>query len=354
MSRNEPATRSVPTTPPGTPAIETEDLTRRFGSFTAVDGISLTIPAGAVYGVLGPNGAGKSTLLRVVTTLLAPTSGHARVLGHDVVREAHTVRSLIGVTGQDASVDETLTGSENLRLFGRLTGLGRRRARTRADELLEAFSLTEAATKPIGTYSGGMRRRLDLAVSLIGRPPVVFLDEPTTGLDPRTRGQMWDVVRDLVAQGSTVLLTTQYLEEADQLSARLAIIDRGRLVIEGTPDQLKDRVGTTSLVLTAADGAGLGRMGDVVARVTGTAPHRDDDGHRLQVPLTDTGLTADVLTALREAGLTPAAVSMTRPSLDSVFLALTGHRAPGDDAPAGPGAVPATDHHTTTTAEELA
>ena len=335
------------------PAIETEHLTRRFGSFTAVDDVSLTIPAGAVYGVLGPNGAGKSTLLRMVTTLLAPTSGCARVLGHDVVREAHTVRSLIGVTGQYASVDETLTGSENLRLFGRLTGLNRRRARSRADELLESFSLTEAAAKPIGTYSGGMRRRLDLAVSLIARPPVVLLDEPTTGLDPRTRCQMWDVVRDLVAQGSTVLLTTQYLEEADQLAARLAIIDRGRLVIEGTPDQLKDRVGTTSLVLTAAEGVALSRMSDVVARLTGTVPDRDDDGHRLQVPLTDTGLTADVLTALRDTGLTPAAVSMTRPSLDSVFLTLTGHRTSGDDGGgAPPGTTPPTDHPTMTSTEE--
>ena len=234
------------------PAIRTDGLTRTFGSFTAVDRLDLEIPTGIVYGLLGPNGAGKSTALRMMTTLLAPTRGRAMVLGHDVVRERHAVRSLIGVTGQYASVDETLTGSENLRLFGRLLGLGRRRARERAEELLAAFSLTEAGGKRVSGYSGGMRRRLDLAVSLISRPPLIFLDEPTTGLDPRTREQMWDVIRSLVEGGSTILLTTQYLEEADRLAHRVGIIDAGRLIAEGTPDELKDRVGSSSLVLTPA------------------------------------------------------------------------------------------------------
>ena len=232
------------------PAIETRGLTRTFGSFTAVDSLDLTVRTGIVYGLLGPNGAGKSTTLRMITTLLAPTRGTARVLGHDVVAERHAVRSLIGVTGQYASVDEMLTGVENLRLFGRLLGLSRRQARERADELLASFSLTQAGGKRVSGYSGGMRRRLDLAVSLIATPPLVFLDEPTTGLDPRTREQMWDVIRSLVDGGSTILLTTQYLEEADRLAHQIGIIDHGRLVAEGTPDELKDRVGSSALILT--------------------------------------------------------------------------------------------------------
>ena len=309
--------------PSQSPAIKTDGLTRTFGSFTAVDSLNLEIPAGIVYGLLGPNGAGKSTALRMITTLLAPTRGRATVLGHDVVRERHAVRSLIGVTGQYASVDEMLTGVENLRLFGRLLGLGRRRARERADELLAAFSLTEAGGKRVNSYSGGMRRRLDLAVSLIAQPPLIFLDEPTTGLDPRTREQMWDVIRSLVEGGSTILLTTQYLEEADRLAHRVGIIDTGRLIAEGTPDELKDRVGSSSLVLTPTTPEDQAATAAIIERVTGHAPAVVDQGTHLQTPLSEASVATEVLVALRDAGLSPRTVSVDRPSMDSVFMALT-------------------------------
>ena len=318
--------------PSQSPAIRTDGLTRTFGSFTAVDSLNLEIPAGIVYGLLGPNGAGKSTALRMITTLLAPTRGRATVLGHDVVRERHAVRSLIGVTGQYASVDEMLTGVENLRLFGRLLGLGRRRAHERADELLAAFSLTEAGGKRVNSYSGGMRRRLDLAVSLIAQPPLVFLDEPTTGLDPRTREQMWDVIRSLVEGGSTILLTTQYLEEADRLAHRVGIIDAGRLITEGTPDELKDRVGSSSLVLTPATPEDREATAAIIERVTGHAPATVDQGTHLQAPLSEASVATEVLVALRDAGLSPRTVSVDRPSMDSVFMALTGQPTKHDDA----------------------
>ena len=321
--------------PSQSPAIRTDGLTRTFGSFTAVDSLNLEIPAGIVYGLLGPNGAGKSTALRMITTLLAPTRGRATVLGHDVVRERHAVRSLIGVTGQYASVDEMLTGVENLRLFGRLLGLGRRRAHERADELLAAFSLTEAGGKRVNSYSGGMRRRLDLAVSLIAQPPLVFLDEPTTGLDPRTREQMWDVIRSLVEGGSTILLTTQYLEEADRLAHRVGIIDAGRLIAEGTSDELKDRVGSSSLVLTPAAPENQAATAEVVERVTGRAPAVVNPGVqsvRLQVPLSRASAATEVLVALRDAGLSPRTISVDRPSMDSVFMALTGRPHEDDEA----------------------
>ena len=324
--------------PSQSPAIRTNGLTRAFGSFTAVDSLNLEIPAGIVYGLLGPNGAGKSTALRMITTLLAPTRGRATVLGHDVVHERHAVRSLIGVTGQYASVDEMLTGVENLRLFGRLLGLGRRRARQRADELLAAFSLTEAGGKRVSGYSGGMRRRLDLAVSLIAQPPLVFLDEPTTGLDPRTREQMWDVIRSLVEGGSTVLLTTQYLEEADRLAQQVGIIDTGRLIAEGTPDELKDRVGRSSLVLTPATPEDQAATAEIIERVTGHAPavtNQGIQGVRLQTPLSDASVATEVLVALRDAGLSPKSVSVDRPSMDSVFMALTGRPQEDDEAPSG-------------------
>ena len=331
-------------------AIRTDGLTRTFGSFTAVDGLDLEIPTGIVYGLLGPNGAGKSTALRMITTLLAPTRGRATVLGHDVVRERHAVRSLIGVTGQYASVDEMLTGVENLRLFGRLLGLGRRRARERADELLAAFSLTEAGGKRVSGYSGGMRRRLDLAVSLISRPPLVFLDEPTTGLDPRTREQMWDVIRSLVEGGSTILLTTQYLEEADRLAHRVGIIDTGRLIAEGTPNELKDRVGSSSLVLTPTTPEDQAATAAIIERVTGHAPAIVDQGTHLQTPLSEASVATEVLVALRNAGLSPRTVSVDRPSMDSVFMALTDRprndeaspdsAAPSAPSPASPSARP--------------
>ena len=334
------ATRTATGSPSsGEPAaIRTDGLTRTFGSFTAVDDLDLEIPTGIVYGLLGPNGAGKSTALRMITTLLAPTRGRATVLGHDVVHERHAVRSLIGVTGQYASVDEMLTGVENLRLFGRLLGLGRRRARERADELLAAFSLTEAGGKRVSGYSGGMRRRLDLAVSLISRPPLVFLDEPTTGLDPRTREQMWDVIRSLVEGGSTILLTTQYLEEADRLAHRIGIIDAGRLIAEGTPDELKDRVGSSSLVLTPAAPDDAAATAAIIERVTGRAPALVDQRTHLQTPLSEASQATEVLVALRDAGLSPRTVSVDRPSLDSVFMALTGRPHEDDDGAAPPAA----------------
>ena len=310
-------TRTVSRSPaPSEPAaIRTDGLTRTFGSFTAVDGLDLEIPAGIVYGLLGPNGAGKSTALRMITTLLAPTRGRATVLGHDVVRERHAVRSLIGVTGQYASVDEMLTGAENLRLFGRLLGLSRRRARDRADEL---------------------------AVSLIARPPLIFLDEPTTGLDPRTREQMWDVIRSLVEGGSTILLTTQYLEEADRLAHQVGIIDTGRLIAEGTPDELKDRVGSSSLILTPARPADQGATAAIIERVTGHAPAVIDHGAHLQTPLSEASVATEVLVALRDAGLSPKTVSVDRPSMDSVFMALTGQPHPhgADDAASPDSAAP--------------
>ena len=317
------ASQAAPS-PSAGPAIETRGLTRRFGTFTAVDSLDLTIPAGIVYGMLGPNGAGKSTALRMITTLLAPSGGTARVLGHDVVRERHAVRSVIGVTGQYASVDEMLTGVENLRLFGRLLGLSRRRARERADELLDSFSLTQAGGKRVSGYSGGMRRRLDLAVSLIARPPLIFLDEPTTGLDPRTREQMWDVIRSLVDGGSTILLTTQYLEEADRLAHQVGIIDGGRLIAEGTPDDLKDRVGSSALILTPATPEDQAATATIIERVTGHAPAVVDQGTHLQVPLAEASVATEVLVALRDAGLPPKTVSVDRPSMDAVFMALTG------------------------------
>ena len=332
------ATQTSPPRASSPLAVETDGLTRAFGSLTAVDSLDLTIPTGIVYGLLGPNGAGKSTALRMITTLLAPSGGTARVLGRDVVAERHAVRSVIGVTGQYASVDEMLTGVENLRLFGRLLGLGRRRAHERADELLASFSLTGAGGKRVSSYSGGMRRRLDLAVSLISRPPLVFLDEPTTGLDPRTREQMWDVIRSLVEGGSTILLTTQYLEEADRLAHRIGIIDAGRLIAEGTPDELKDRVGSSSLVLTPAAPDDAAATAAIIERVTGRAPALVDQRTHLQTPLSEASQATEVLVALRDAGLSPRTVSVDRPSLDSVFMALTGRPHEDDDGAAPPAA----------------
>src|ERR671932_2621132 len=235
------------------PAIEATGLVKVFGDNRAVDGVDLVVEQGAVYGVLGPNGAGKTTTISMLATLLRPDGGSARIFGHDVVREAAVVRGLIGVTGQYASVDEKLSATENLVIFGRLLGLRHGAAKRKADELLEEFSLTDAAKRPLAKFSGGMRRRLDLAASLIAQPPLIFLDEPTTGLDPRTRAQMWDTIRRLVATGSTVLLTTQYLDEADQLADRIAVIDRGRVVAVGTAEDLKASVGTASLQLRLAD-----------------------------------------------------------------------------------------------------
>lgn len=313
-------------------AVTTRGLVKSFGDVRAVDGIDLDVRRGEIFGVLGPNGAGKTTMLRMLATLLGIDDGEASVFGVDVRRDPHRVRQLLGLTGQYASVDEDLTGQENLWLFARLQGIRSRRAKAIAADLLGRFGLEDAARKRVSAYSGGMRRRLDLAASLITRPPLIFLDEPTTGLDPRTRGQMWVTIRDLVANGCTVLLTTQYLDEADQLADRIAVIDMGRKVAEGSPDDLKESVGASTLQLRLADAADLPHAAGVVAALLGQEPVTTPEAGRLNVPLDDAGAAADVLIALRGAGVAVASVNVDRPTLDEVFLALTGHGTrDGDD-----------------------
>ncbi|GCD21121.1 daunorubicin resistance protein DrrA family ABC transporter ATP-binding protein [Cellulomonas algicola] len=312
-------------------AIEAEGLVKTFGEQRAVDGVDLTVRTGTVYGVLGPNGAGKTTTIRMLATLLRPDAGTARIFGHDVAHEPHVVRQLIGVTGQYASVDETLSATENLVLFSRLHGLSRTAARAKSADLLERFGLTEAANKPLRNFSGGMRRRLDLAASLIAQPPLIFLDEPTTGLDPRTRAQMWDTIRELVATGSTVLLTTQYLDEADQLADRIAVIDRGRVVAEGTADELKSAVGTQSLQLRLADPGQVLAAAATIRDRFRVEPTVSPEAARLTLPLDDPAAVTDLLVLLRERGLAVDELSMQKPSLDEVFLTLTGHPAEASD-----------------------
>ena len=316
-----------------TPAVHARGLVKEFGDLRAVDGIDLEVRQGEILGVLGPNGAGKTTMLRMLATLLPIDAGEARIFGVDAAREPHRVRQLIGVTGQYASVDENLTASENLWLFGRLQGLRSTDARATARRLLEQFGLEDATDRPLSQFSGGMRRRLDLAASLITRPPLIFLDEPTTGLDPRTRGQMWDTIRGLVAEGCTVLLTTQYLDEADQLADRIAVIDRGRKVAQGTPDELKASVGNSTLQLQLAAGADQALACDIVRRVLGSEPVLTPELGRINAPLTVADRAADVLIALREAAVAIASVSVDKPTLDEVFLAITGHDAGQDDEP---------------------
>ncbi|WP_210651800.1 ATP-binding cassette domain-containing protein [Nocardioides sp. SYSU D00065] len=306
-------------------AVAATGLVKRFGDHRAVDGIDLEVRRGEVFGVLGPNGAGKTTMMRMLATLLHIDEGRASIFGHDVRAEPHAVRRLLGVTGQYASVDENLTATENLWLFARLQGLSRTESRARSAELLEQFDLTEAAKKPIAAFSGGMRRRLDLAASLLTRPPLIFLDEPTTGLDPRTRGQMWDTIRDLVRSGCTVLLTTQYLDEADQLADRIAVIDRGRKVAEGTADELKSSVGQSTLQLQLADSALLPLVAEQARRLLGEEAVLTPESRRVNVPLTRTDQAVEVLLALRERDVTIESVTVQKPSLDEVFLALTGH-----------------------------
>lgn len=307
-------------------AIDARGLVKVFGTNRAVDGVDLAVPPGTIYGVLGPNGAGKTTTISMLATLLKPDAGSARIFGYDVVRDATAVRQLIGVTGQYASVDEKITGIENLIVFGRLLGLTHRAARAKGMELLEAFDLVEAAKRPVAKFSGGMRRRLDLAASLIARPPLIFLDEPTTGLDPRTRGQMWEVIRGLVTSGSTVLLTTQYLDEADQLADRIAVIDHGRVVAEGTADQLKASIGTAALQLRLRDGADTSRAVAVTQAVLGTTAGTDaSDPAMITAPMADPDRVTDLLVGLRDAGIGLAEVSVQKPTLDEVFLAITGH-----------------------------
>ncbi|WP_438431175.1 ATP-binding cassette domain-containing protein [Gorillibacterium sp. sgz500922] len=313
-------------------AIEARGLVKAFGGSRAVDGVNLQVKPGMIYGVLGPNGAGKTTTIRMLATLLKPDAGTARIFGHDVVKEPQVVRQLIGVTGQYASVDESLSATENLVIFSRLLGLGRAEARQKAAELLEEFGLSEAAKRPLKHFSGGMRRRLDLAASLIAQPPLLFLDEPTTGLDPRTRNQMWETIRRLVQTGSTVLLTTQYLEEADQLADRIAVIDRGRVVAEGTVDDLKASVGTSSLhlaLLRPQDAASARR---IVERVLQVPSALSPEAGRIAAPMGDADRVADLLIALREAGIPLAGLSVQKPTLDEVFLTLTGHGVKEEDS----------------------
>ena len=306
-------------------AVEAEGLVKTFGDTRAVDGVDLRVATGSVYGVLGPNGAGKTTAISMLATLLRPDGGSARVFGHDVVREPQVVRQLVGLTGQYASLDEALSGVENLVLFSRLQGFGRAAAKRKAAELLEEFGLTDAAKKPVTLYSGGMRRRLDLAASLIAQPPLIFLDEPTTGLDPRTRAQMWDTIRRLVATGSTVLLTTQYLDEADQLADRIAVVDHGRVVAEGTTDELKASVGESSLQLRLVDAADVEDATLAIERVLGTHATVTPEAGRLTAPMLDADRVTDLLVTLREAGIHLAELSVSKPTLDEAFLTLTGH-----------------------------
>lgn len=306
-------------------AVEAEGLVKTFGDNRAVDGVNLNVRAGTIYGVLGPNGAGKTTTIRMLATLLRADAGSARIFGHDVVKEAQIVRQLIGVTGQYASVDESLSATENLIIFSRLLGLGRKEARLKAAELLEEFSLTEAAKRPLKNFSGGMRRRLDLAASLIAQPPLIFLDEPTTGLDPRTRNQMWDTIRRLVNTGSTVLLTTQYLQEADELADRIAVIDRGQVVAEGTVDELKSSVGTSSLQLSIQNAGDIPYARQTVERVLNVQSAVSPEGSKITAPMTDADRVTDLLIALREEGIQLVELSVQKPTLDEVFLTITGH-----------------------------
>ncbi|TDT35081.1 ABC-2 type transport system ATP-binding protein [Streptomyces sp. BK208] len=302
-------------------AITVEGARKRYGSKNALDGLDLTVARGTVHGVLGPNGAGKTTLVRILSTLLRPDAGRVEVAGHDVVSEAYAVRLRIGLLGQHAALDEELGGRQNLEMFGRLHHLGARRARARADELLARFDLADTGRKPVGAYSGGMRRRLDLAASLITEPEVLFLDEPTTGLDPRGRAEVWDSVRSLVGAGTTVLLTTQYLEEADQLADRISVVDAGRVVADGTADELKAATGGDRVDVVLRD---AGQLGAAVALLPLTGVRVDTDRRLLSAPVTDRmAALSGVLRALEEAGIEAEDVALRRPTLDEVFLHLT-------------------------------
>jgi ABC-2 type transport system ATP-binding protein len=312
-------------------AIEATGLAKRFGQTSALDGLDLRVPRGSVYGLLGPNGAGKTTAVRVLATLLRPDGGSARVLGSDVVHEAPRVRQRIGLTGQYAALDNYLTGRANLVMIGELSRLSRPEAKRRAGELLDRFDLTDAAGRAVKTYSGGMRRRLDLAASLISRPELVFLDEPTTGLDPRSRNILWEMIRELAAEGRTLLLTTQYLEEADQLADRIAVVDAGRVIAEGTSDELKSRVGGEHIEITLMPGADLAAA-EAAVKAHAAGPVELDAGlRRVAAPVSATaGLTTAMVRSLDQAGVGVDSLTVRRPSLNDVFLTLTGHQANPD------------------------
>jgi ABC-2 type transport system ATP-binding protein len=308
------------------PAILVEGLRKSFGSVVALDGIDFDVPRATVFGLLGPNGAGKTTAVRILTTILEPDGGRAQVLGHDVVRQPEVVRSVIGLAGQNAAVDPNLTGRENLRLIGRLAQLPRAQILPRAQELLDRFGLADAADRTVKTYSGGMRRRLDVAAALVQRPPVLFLDEPTTGLDIQGRNDLWEMIQELVAEGTTVLLTTQYLEEADRLADDIAVVDVGRVIARGTPAELKDRLGGTVIEIEMADESRVARAESVLARLGAGKPEREGTTIRLA---SDAGPRAliDVLRSLDAEDLSPTRLAVREPSLDDVFLSLTGRHA---------------------------
>src|SRR5512133_705604 len=312
-------------------AILVEGLVKRFGDVVALDGVDFQVPAGTVFGLLGPNGAGKTTAIRILATILRPDGGRATVLGRDVVRDPDGVRYRIGLAGQYAAVDPNLTGRENLRLTGSLAQLPRHEAKSRADELLERFGLHDAADRPVRTYSGGMRRRLDVAAALVQRPPVVFLDEPTTGLDIFSRNELWEMIRALVADGATVLLTTRYLEEADRLADRIAVVDEGRVIANDTPSILKAELGNTVIEMGMGDGARAIRAEDLLTSTLAVRPERDGATVRLT---SDSGsrVLIEVLRSLDDHDLAPATLAVREPSLDDVFLALTGRHAEGDAA----------------------
>src|SRR6202050_4237651 len=317
------------------PAMLVEGLTKSFGEVRALRGIDLTVPRGTVLGVLGPNGAGKTTAVRILTTLLLPDGGRALVEGYDVVRDAAAVRRSLGLSGQSASIQEELTGRENLEIIGRLYHLSWPRARSRATELLEQFGLSDAADRAAKNYSGGMQRRLDLAASLVGEPRVLFLDEPTTGLDPRSRLGMWDIIRSLAAGGTTLLLTTQYLDEADELADEIVVIDHGQVIAAGTSEQLKGRVGGDVVEFTVPDRRRIDDAVAAIAKLCAGEPHADQDTGVVSTGVGGRGSDAliDTVRALDSAGIETAGLGLRRPSLDDVFLALTGHAAEEEDPP---------------------